>query len=120
MSRRRRIVAWSALALVGIIFVLAALVVSLTQTSFGQGQVRAYVQSWVSGKVRGKFYVGRISGGLFNGVTIDSIEIRDEEDSLFLASGPIHVNYDARDLFDRRILLSHLEVTHPVVEIRQH
>ncbi len=120
MSRRQRIVTWSALALVTIFFVLAAIVVSLTQTGFGQGQVRAYVQSWVSGKVRGKFYVGRISGGLVNGVTIDSVEIRDEEDSLFLATGPIHVRYDMRDLFDRRILLSHLNIEHPLIEVRQH
>ena len=120
MSRRQRIVTWSAVALVVIILVTAGLVVSLTQTSFGQNQVRAYVQSWVSGKVRGKIYVGKISGGLFNGVTIDSIEIRDEEDSLFLATGPIRIRYDARDLFDRRILLSHVNIEHPVAEFRQH
>ncbi|HUQ48277.1 MAG TPA: translocation/assembly module TamB domain-containing protein [Gemmatimonadaceae bacterium] len=120
MSRRQRIVTWSAIALVVIILVAAGVVVSLTQTSFGQNQVRAYVQSWVSGKVRGKFYVGKISGGLFNGVTIDSIEIRDEEDSLFLATGPIHIKYDARDLLDRRILLSHVDIQRPVAEFRQH
>ncbi|HXV16670.1 MAG TPA: hypothetical protein VD758_07820, partial [Gemmatimonadaceae bacterium] len=120
MSRRQRIVTWSAVALVVIILVVAGFIVSLTQTSFGQNQVRAYVQSWISGKVRGKFYVGRISGGLYNGVTIDSVEIRDEEDSLFLATGPIHIKYDARDLFDRRILLSHVSIDHPFAEFRQH
>src|SRR5512141_1549178 len=120
MSRRQRIVTWSAVVLVVIILVVAGFVVSLTKTSFGQNQVRAYVQSWVSGKVRGKFYVGRISGGLVNGVTIDSVEIRDEEDSLFLATGPIRVRYDMRDLFDRRILLSHLNIEHPVAHIKQH
>ncbi|HZK78286.1 MAG TPA: hypothetical protein VFC35_05210, partial [Gemmatimonadaceae bacterium] len=120
MSRRQRIVTWSAVALVVIILLVAGIVVSLTQTGFGQNQVRAYVQSWVAGKVRGKFYVGRISGGLVNGVTIDSVEIRDEMDSLFLATGPIHVRYDARDLFDRRILLSHVSIEHPVAHIKQH
>ena len=120
MSRRQRIVTWSAVALVIVILVVAAIAVSLTQTGFGQNQVRAYVQSWVGGKVRGKFYVGRISGGLVNGVTIDSIEIRDEEDSLFLATGPVRVRYDMRDLFDRRILLSHVNIEHPVAHIRQH
>jgi len=120
MSRRRRIVAWSAVALVVIILVVAGFIVSLTQTGFGQNQVRSYVQSWISGKVRGKFYVGRISGGFVNGVTIDSIEIRDGEDSLFLATGPVHVNYDMRDLFDRRILLSHVNIEHPVAHFKQH
>jgi hypothetical protein len=101
-----------------LIVVLVA--VSLTQTSYGQGQVRRYLQSWVSGKVKGRIYVGQISGGLFNGVTIDSMEIRDDEDSLFVSSGRIRVHYDARDIMDRRILLSHVDVEHPTVYVRQH
>jgi hypothetical protein len=101
-----------------VIVILVAL--SLTQTSYGQGQVRRFVQSWVSGQVRGRIYVGRISGGLFNGVTVDSVEIRDDEDSLFVSTGRIRVHYDMRDLFDRRILLSHVDVEHPIVHIREH
>ena len=94
MSRRSKIVLWSSLLLIVLIVLAAGLVVSVTQTSYGQNQVRKYVQTWIAGKTHGKFYVGRMSGGLFGGVTIDSIEIRDEEDSLFLASGPIKVKYD--------------------------
>jgi translocation and assembly module TamB len=110
MTRRGRIVMWSAIALVTILVVIAGLVVSVTQTGYGQNQVRRYVQSWINGKVRGKFYVGKISGGLFSGVTIDSLEIRDDKDSLFLATGPVKIRYDLRDLWDRRILLSHVDV----------
>src|SRR6266513_5131930 len=106
MSRRQRIVTFSALALLTAIVVLFVVALSLTQTSYGQGQVRRFVQSWVAGKVRGKIYVGRISGGLFNGVTIDSVDIRDDEDSLFVSTGRVTVHYDMRDLFDQRILLS--------------
>ena len=40
MTRRGRIVVWSAMVLVIIIVVMAGLVVSFTQTDFGQGQVR--------------------------------------------------------------------------------
>ena len=57
---------------------------------------------------------------LFNGVTIDSVDIRDDEDSLFVSTGPVKVHYDMRDLFDQRILLSHLDVQHPTVHLRQH
>jgi translocation and assembly module TamB len=120
MSRRRRIVFWSARALIVVIVVMAGLVVSVTQTQYGQDQIRNYVQSWINGKVQGSFYVGRISGGLFSGVTIDSIEIRDKDDSLFLRSGPVRVKYDMRDLFDRRILVSYLDVQRPVVRIHEH
>jgi translocation and assembly module TamB len=39
---------------------------------------------------------------------------------VFFASGPIRLSYDARDLFDRRILLSSLDAQHPFVHLRQH
>jgi len=103
------------------VFVVVFLIaLSLTQTSYGQRQVRRFVQSWVAGKVRGKIYIGPISGGLFNGVTIDSVDIRDEEDSLFVSTGRVTVHYDVRDIFDRRILISHLDAEHLVVHLRQH
>jgi hypothetical protein len=120
MSRRQRIVTFSALTLLAAIVIVFLIALSLTQTEYGQGQVRRFVQSWVSGKVKGKIYVGRLSGGLFSGVTIDSLEIRDDEDSLFVSSGRIRVRYDMRDIFDRRILLSHVDIAHPVVHVREH
>ena len=120
MSRRRLVVIASACVLL-VLGVLAGLVViSLTQTQYGRDKVRDYLASRITGKVQGKMYVGRISGGFLTGVTIDSIEIRDDEDSLFVASGPITVRYDPRDLIDKRILLSHLEVVRPHIVLRQH
>lgn len=120
MSRRRLVVIASACVLL-LIGVLAGLVVvSLTQTQYGRDKVRGYLTSRITGKVKGRMYVGRISGGFLTGVTIDSIEIRDDEDSLFIASGPITVRYDPRDLIDKRILLSHLEIVRPHIVLRQH
>lgn len=120
MSRRQRIVVTSGIILVSVIALMALVALSITRTEYGQGQVRKFVQAWVSGKVRGTIHVGRISGGLLNGVVIDSLEIRDDQDSLFISSGKIRVRYDLRDLFDRRILLSHLNIEHPVVHVTQH
>ncbi len=120
MPRRQRIVVTSGIILVSVIALMALVALSITRTEYGQGQVRKFVQAWVSGKVRGTIHVGRISGGLLNGVVIDSLEIRDDQDSLFLSSGKIRVRYDLRDLFDRRILLSHLNIEHPVVHVTQH
>jgi len=73
------------------------------------------IATLLEGKVKGRVYLGHLSGGLVGGVTIDSVEIRDDEDSVFFASGPITVEYDPRDLFDRRILLSRFEA-----RIRRH
>src|SRR3954464_5884896 len=120
MTRRLRIVVLSAIVLVGLGVVFLLSVVGVSHTSFGQEHVRQLVLSMLKGRVKGRVYIGRMSGGFFNGVTIDSLEIRDDEDSIFVASGPIRVSYDARDLFDRRILLSSLQVEHPVVNLRQH
>jgi len=120
MTRRLRIVIASAVVLVGLLLIVFLSFIGVTHTGFGQERVRHMITTMLEGKVKGKVYIGHMSGGFFNGVTIDSVEIRDDEDSVFVASGPIRVEYDPRDLFDRRILLSHLEAYRPVVNIRQH
>ena len=120
MTSRLRIVLASAIVLVGLLVILVLSVIGVTHTGFGQERVRSMVASMLEGQVKGKVYIGRMSGGFFNGVTIDSLEIRDDEDSVFIASGPVRVSYDPRDLFDRRILLSNLRAQRPVVHLRQH
>src|SRR2546423_6692705 len=120
MTRRLRIVLASAVVLVGLLVIVVLSFVGVTHTGFGQERVRRMVHTMLEGQVKGKVYLGHMSGGFFNGVTIDSVEIRDDEDSVFFASGPIRVAYDPRDLFDRRILLSFLQAEHPYVHLRQH
>ena len=120
MTRRLRIVIASAIVLVGLLLIVVLSFIGVTHTGFGQERVRHMVGTMLEGQVKGKVYIGHMSGGFFNGVTIDSVEIRDDEDSVFFASGPIRIEYDPRDLFDRRILLSHLEAKRPVVHLRQH
>ena len=120
MSRRLRIAIASAVILLGLLVIAGLSFVGVTHTGFGQERVRQMVASMLAGRVKGKVHIGRIHGGFFNGVTIDSLEIRDDEDSLFVASGPIRLQYDARDIFDRRILLTYLDAQRPVVHLRQH
>jgi len=120
MTRRLRIAIGSAIILVGLMAIVVLSFLGVTRTSVGQERVRRMVSSMLEGKVKGKVYIGRMSGGLVGGVRIDTVEIRDDEDSVFFASGPITVSYDPRDLFDRRILLSHLEAEHPYLHLRQH
>ena len=120
MTRRLRITIASAIILFGLIAIVVLLFVGVTHTSVGQERVRNMIATLLEGRVKGKVYLGHLSGGLVGGVTIDSVEIRDDEDSVFFASGPITVEYDSRDLFDRRILLSRFEAQHPYVHLRQH
>lgn len=120
MSRRRFVALVSGLALFALGVVAGLAVLFITQTDFGRDRVRDALVSRVKSSVNGSMYVGKIRGGLFGGVVIDSIEIRDREDSLLLASGPVTVEYDPRDLLDKRILLSHIELERPVFYARRH
>src|SRR2546423_4100340 len=120
MTRRLRIAIGSAIILFGLIMIVVLGFIGVTHASVGQERVRSMIATLLEGKVKGKVYIGHLSGGLVSGVTIDSVEIRDDEDSVFFASGPITVAYDPRDLFDRRILLSRIEAARPYVHLRQH
>ena len=120
MTRRRLVALVSAIAMLAIGFIAMLVLASVTRTSYGRDKVRNFLHSRISAKVQGFVHIGRISGGMLTGVTIDSLEIRDMDDSLFIATGPITVEYDIRDFFDRRILLERFEVERPIVRIAQH
>ncbi len=122
MSRRRIVAFTSAGVILGIVLIAMLLLVSLTQTAFGRDQVRDFLVSRVANAMgdRGTLYIGRMDGGLFTGVTIDSIAILDGEDSVFVAAGRVHVSYDPRDLLDRRLLIRRVEINRPVVNLRRH
>jgi hypothetical protein len=95
-------------------------VLGVTQTQRGREQIRQLIVSALKQRVHGSLYVGRITDGFFTGVTIDSLEIRDPQDSLFISTGRVSVRYDLRDLLARRVLLHDFHAEHPVVYIRQH
>jgi translocation and assembly module TamB len=122
MIKRRRLVALvSAVVLLVIGLVVFATGLVVTRTSYGQDQLRRLIQSQLTTAVRGKVYVGPMSGGFLTGVTIDSLAIRDaDNDSLFISTGRITVNYDPRDLIDKRLWLRNVEVEHPKIFVRQH
>ena len=122
MIKRRRLVALvSAVVLLLVSLVVLAVGMFVTRTEYGQDQLRRLIQSQLTAGIRGKVYVGPISGGFLTGVTIDSVAIRDaDNDSLFVSTGRITANYDPRDLIDKRIWLRNVEIEHPVIYIRQH
>jgi len=120
MTRRRFIALVSLCVLVMLGLIVLGTGYFVTQSRYGQDQLRGWVQTTVATQVHGKVHVGRISGSFLTGVTIDSVELRDDQDSLFAATGKIRVEYDPRDLVDRRIHLTRVDVDHPNVVLRQH
>ena len=122
MSRRRLVALASALVIGGVLFLVVAAVLSVTQTDYGREQIRRLLVDRIAAGIgdRGSIHVGRIGGSVFTGVTVDSVEIRDDEDSLFVATGRVTVRFDPRDIVDKRLLFGYARIERPVVHFRRH
>jgi translocation and assembly module TamB len=120
MKRRHIVILVSAITLVTIIFVAAVTIGVGVGTEAGRNVIRQRIESDLAGSIKGKVHLGSIRGNFLKGVTIDTFEIRDLDDSVFFASGPISFEYDSRDLMDRRILLRNMKVERPLVRLRQY
>lgn len=119
MPRRRTVVLASAATLLALGGLLAGGIAAITQTPWGREQIRVRVLGLINSRIQGTMYIGRIEGSLFTDVAIDSFAIRDRNDSVFVATGPIHIRFDPRDLLDRRIVASHVTVERAFVHIHE-
>src|SRR5436309_172481 len=105
MKRRKLVALVSAFTLLTLVFIAVVTIGIGLGTDPGREQVRALIQQQVGSKVRGKVHIGRVSGGLLTGFTLDSFAIRDKDDSLLVSMGHVSLEYNPRDLIDRRLLL---------------
>lgn len=120
MKRRHLVVLVSAITLVTLVIVAAVIVGVGVGTDFGRSAIRSVVEREVSGRVKGKVHIGKVSGTMLTGFTIDSFAIRDDQDSILVSTGPVTLDYDPRDLMDRRLLLRNVEVEGAIVRLRQY
>src|ERR687895_1947506 len=121
MKRRRLVALVSALVLVVVALAVFGVIVGVTRTSRGRETLRAVIEDQITSRMRGgKLHLGRLSGNLITGLTIDTIAIRDADDSLFFSAGRTTLVYDPRDLLDRRITIRRLESEHPWVHVKQY
>jgi translocation and assembly module TamB len=121
MKRRRLVALVSALVLVVVALAMFGVVVGVTRTSYGRETLRGVIEQQITSRMRGgKLHLGQLSGNLLTGLTLDTIAIRDADDSLFLSAGRTTLVYDPRDLLDRRIVIRRLESEHPLVHIKQY
>lgn len=117
MSRRRLVVLGTAAVLLTLLAGTVGGVAAVTRTAAGRALLRRALLPVLQAAIPGRLYVGAIGGTFVTRLTIDSLEIRTPAGRPFLATGPISVTYDPRDLLDRRIVIKALEVTRPVVEL---
>ena len=120
MRRRHLVVVVSAVTLLAIVFIAVVSIGIGVNTSSGREQIRVLIQKQVGGRVHGRLHVGAVTGVLLTSLTIDSLEIRGEDDSLFLSTGKVTVQYNPRDLLDRRLLLRNVQVEHPALRVQQY
>ena len=119
MSRRRVVVLASGAVLLLLGGAVALGIALLTRTQWGRDQIRQIAVNAINKNIKGTVYLGQLSGSLFSELLIDSIAIRDANDSLFVATGPVTLTFDPRDLFDRRIYVMRAHLTRPVVQLTQ-
>ena len=110
MKRRHLVVLVSAATLLIAVFIAVVTIGVGVGTDTGRETIRTLVQQQVGGRINGKLHLGKIGGGFLTGFTIDTFAIRGEDDSLLVSTGRIKVDYDLRDLLDRRILLRNVEI----------
>lgn len=117
--RRRRLVLIAALVTLGLGAIALSGVVWLLGTRSGKAFIIARVQSAVASGLHGKVYFGRLGGSLLSAPTLDSLEVRDPDDSVVVTTGRISFSYDLLDLWDQRIALHALHVEHPLFHLRK-
>ena len=120
MTRRNLIAIVGLCVLVALGAIVVGVALFATQSEYGQTAMRDAIQARVKASINGKVHLGRISGSFLTGVTIDSLELRDDEDSLVVATGRVTLRYDPRDLVDRRLYFRSVDLEHPAIVLRQH
>ncbi|CAN5920753.1 hypothetical protein BH11GEM2_BH11GEM2_20760 [soil metagenome] len=120
MTRRNFIALVSLCVLVALGAIVVGVGMFATQSEYGQRAMSRAVAARVKASIHGKVHIGRITGNFVTGVTIDSLELRDDQDSLVVATGKVSLQYDPRDLVDRRLYFRNVDVEHPNVVLRQH
>jgi translocation and assembly module TamB len=93
--------------------------VAATQSEGGRDWIRAQVSALANRGLHGKLTIGRISGSFLTDLRVDSIELRDPDDSVFIATGPVSLRYDPRDLADGRFVFRAVEARNPLLVIRR-
>ncbi len=118
MIRRRRLVLAAGLISV-LLMALAAVgsVVVLTSTDLGRGWVQQLATRQLAPVVKGRLHLGRISGPMLTGITVDSIEIADSAGVVMVSAGKTTMRWDPRDFLDRRILIQRLITDNVLVQI---
>ena len=118
MIRRRRLVLAAGLITVALMALGAVgSVLFVTGTDTGRDWVRRFAVDRMTPVVKGRLYLGKISGPILTGITVDSIEIADSAGVVMVSAGETSMRWDPRDFLDRRIFIKRLITDNVLVQI---
>lgn len=105
----------TAVALAGLIALAFVASLVLTTTDWGRERVRRFVLGQLRGFVHGQVTIGRISGNLLTGATIDAIAISDSLGRPFVAAERVSARYNLLELLTRKIDLHSVTIVRPLI-----
>ncbi len=110
MTRRRKVVLIAGSIIMTLALALVGAVAMLTQTDRGRRLIVQLLTPSLDAALPGKLYIGALGGNLITDIRIDSLELTEPNGKPFLATGPVRVVFDPRDLIDRKISVKLLEI----------
>lgn len=119
MIRRRLVALISALLMLGIAAVSVGVFAAATQSDGGREWIRRALEAQLARAVDGSVHLGTLSGSFLTDLRVDSLRVADRDDSVFVASGPISVTFDPRDLADGRLILRSALIERPHLTMRR-
>ncbi|HJQ19083.1 MAG TPA: translocation/assembly module TamB domain-containing protein [Gemmatimonadaceae bacterium] len=110
-----QILQFTAVFLTGLIAFAFVAVLVLSGTDWGRERVRRFVIGQLQGFVHGQVTIGRISGNLLTGATIDAFAIRDSTGQPFVAAERVSARYSILQLITRKIDLRSVTLVRPLI-----
>lgn len=103
----------------GVIAAIALLAVGIvgivTRTDWGHERVRRQLVTIIGSKTHGTVHIGRLTGNLLTGVTVDDLSIVDSTGVPFLKVERASARYRLRTLWSQRLLFDDVTLTRPVL-----
>ena len=110
-----RILRFVAVYLAALIVIALTAVMILSRTDWGRERVRRFALSQLEGVVAGKVTIGRVSGNLLTGATVDAVVISDSAGQPFFAAEQVSARYHVLDLLTRRLDLHSVRLVRPMI-----
>jgi translocation and assembly module TamB len=118
--RRRKLILIAASVVLGFALVVAGAAVLWVRSSAGLSFARGFAERQLESRIHGRVTLGALRGSLLGGqLSVDTIEIRDRQDSVVFASGLVSFEYSLVDVIDRLLALRNVRVQRPYLHLRQ-